>query len=257
MTSSSRSSYPNLPPQPQRMAVCEWCKKSFTKKKSTQRFCSSYCGQWGRKKNPTSWNKGLTKETDIKIKQMSDSMQGRIPWNKGKIGLQTSWCKGLTKEDHPTLVNHSERMLKNTITLGFKHSEESKKKISETRKERYINGEYNTSNFTKGRRSYYWSPLQNKYVFLRSSYELIYCQYLDKEEIPWLYEPKRFKLSNGSSYSPDFYLPTLNEWREVKGYWYKSARKKFNAFKYKYPEEKIKIIGAKKIMNLKKQIGVF
>ena len=38
------------------------------------------------KRNSTTWEKG------------------RIPWNKGKKGVQTSWCKGLTKED-PKMQN--------------------------------------------------------------------------------------------------------------------------------------------------------
>lgn len=56
-------------------------------------------------KNPnygkSTWNTGLTKETDIRLKEtgkkISKSRLGIEPWNKGKRGLQTAWNKGLRK----------------------------------------------------------------------------------------------------------------------------------------------------------------
>ena len=35
------------------------------------------------------WNKGLTKETDERVKAQAESIKGHIPWNKGKIGVYT------------------------------------------------------------------------------------------------------------------------------------------------------------------------
>jgi len=32
------------------------------------------------------------------------SQMGRIPWNKGKKGLQVGWCKGLTKETSKSII---------------------------------------------------------------------------------------------------------------------------------------------------------
>jgi len=44
------------------------------------------------------WNKGLTKETDYRIKKSgelsSKTKRGSIPWNKGLKGLQVAWNKG-------------------------------------------------------------------------------------------------------------------------------------------------------------------
>lgn len=50
-------------------------------------------------KNAGRWNKGLTKETDLRMAQASESMKGR-----------PSWSKGLTKEDHPELRSASEKL---------------------------------------------------------------------------------------------------------------------------------------------------
>ena len=58
----------------------------------------------------------------------------RIPWNKGKKGLQKSWAKGHTKFTHPSLmkvsIKNSQRTEKQTSMYGRKHTEETKKKMS-------------------------------------------------------------------------------------------------------------------------------
>ena len=48
---------------------------------------------------------------------MSEGGKGRIPWNKGKKGLQTAWNKG--------------KKVSNPHWLGRKHTDESRHKISE------------------------------------------------------------------------------------------------------------------------------
>ena len=61
-----------------------------------------------------SWNKGLTKETDIRLLEFSNNLLGRTftdehrknlskakqgcePWNKGKTGVQKAWNKGIER----------------------------------------------------------------------------------------------------------------------------------------------------------------
>ena len=51
----------------------------------------------------------------------------------------------------------------------------------------------------------------------RSSLETEMAYLLDSMNLKWLYELKRFRLSNGKSYLPDFYLPELKIWIETKG----------------------------------------
>jgi len=78
----------------------------------------------GKKGLQVAWNKGLTKETDLRVKAISigvlaTGQRGRIPWNKGltketdervRINVESagrtkkgkpSWNKGLTSESHP------------------------------------------------------------------------------------------------------------------------------------------------------------
>lgn len=67
------------------------------------------------------------------------------------------------------------------------------------------------------RGGYVDSPLQGK-VWMRSSWEIEYANYLTRHSILWLYESQCFDIGNGRSYWPDFYLIVTNEWHEVKGY---------------------------------------
>jgi len=56
-----------------------------------------------------------------------------------------------------------------------------------------------------------------KGIEMRSKLETKVAMFLDALGIEWQYEPKRFLLSNGTTYIPDFYLPKHDMWLEVKG----------------------------------------
>lgn len=73
----------------------------------------------------------------------------------------------------------------------------------------------NRKNNHKG--GYVNSPLQD-IVWMRSSWEIEYANYLTTQGIQWLYEPRCFDLGNGRTYRPDFYLPDSDQWIEIKGY---------------------------------------
>jgi len=78
-------------------------------------------------------------------------------------------------------------------------------------------------------------------IWMRSSWEVKYAQYLDLNKTKWMYEPKMFDLGiNG--YIPDFYLTKTNEYIEIKGFWRKDSFSKFKLFKEKYPNIKIKVL---------------
>jgi len=59
-------------------------------------------------------------------------------------------------------------------------------------------------------------PVIYNEVSFRSSWEVSFAKYLDSHNIPWVYEPKRIPLNNGHSYLPDFYLPDLDLYIEIK-----------------------------------------
>lgn len=72
-----------------------------------------------------------------------------------------------------------------------------------------------------------------KSIWMRSSWEVSYAKYLDKNNIKWLYEPKLFNLGR-CKYKPDFYLTESNHYVEIKGRWYRGAKDKVNLFRKIY-----------------------
>ena len=80
-----------------------------------------------------------------------------------------------------------------------------------------------------------------KGISMRSSYEIAYAKYLDKQQINWLYEFKTFDLGH-NTYTPDFYLSELDKYIEIKGWWRDKGKKKFKLFKRLYPKVKIEVL---------------
>lgn len=60
-------------------------------------------------------------------------------------------------------------------------------------------------------------PTIYKGVKMRSILETKVAMFLDALNIKWIYEPKCFMLSTGILYKPDYWLPELKQWLEVKG----------------------------------------
>lgn len=78
-------------------------------------------------------------------------------------------------------------------------------------------------------------------ICFRSTWEVKYAKYLDKHQVSWQYESKTFDLGD-TTYTPDFYLPEIDKYIEIKGYWWSKQREKFEKFKNHYPKENIKIL---------------
>lgn len=70
---------------------------------------------------------------------------------------------------------------------------------------------------TTGDSNKYSMKATYKNIEMRSILETKVAYFLDALDIKWQYEPKIFTLSNGITLKPDFYLPELKMWIEVKG----------------------------------------
>lgn len=60
-------------------------------------------------------------------------------------------------------------------------------------------------------------PLEYRGITFRSTLEADWAATFDSLGIYWQYEPLALLLPSGQMYLPDFYLPTLKTWAEVKG----------------------------------------
>lgn len=73
-------------------------------------------------------------------------------------------------------------------------------------------------------------------IWMRSTYEARFANFLDTLDVEWSYEPKHFSVLNGAkTYLPDFYVPNIDAFIEIKGWWRDDAREKFDDFVRSYP----------------------
>ena len=99
-----------------------------------------------------------------------------------------------------------------------------------------------------------WYTSGDRKYFLKSSWELSYAQFLDKELadgkiVQWEYEPDTFwfeRIKRGiRSYTPDFKVKHLNgkvEYHEVKGYLDSKSKTKLNRMRIYHPDIEMKLI---------------
>ena len=105
------------------------------------------------------------------------------------------------------------------------------------------------NNWFYGKPSFHGKHGYYKNISMRSSWEIKYAKYLDKNNIKWLYESKTFDLGN-STYTPDFYLPKTNEYIEIKGYFPQKIKAKLNKFTKMYSNINFKILQGKELNDL-------
>lgn len=90
-------------------------------------------------------------------------------------------------------------------------------------------------------------------IWFRSSWEATVAKWFDEQGVEWVYEPKRFVLGD-VTYVPDFYLPSLDCYVEVKGWLGRNSKDviRIRRFKEKYA---LKMITQQHIRDIEK--GVF
>lgn len=179
--------------------TCPYCKKEYKSKQGLVSHIWRSHYEDGKKHNPNvgckvinrvSWNKGLTKETDIRIKEQAEKSIERFA---------------------------SGERIKNFS--GKKHSEESKRKISEAMS---LNNKGGKCKWFK-----YMRKSDNKEFSLQGTWEVRFAKVLDELDPLWI----KIGINNGNhsmkwvdennkehTYTPDFWCPSLNKYFEVKGY---------------------------------------
>jgi len=91
-----------------RYCTCQICGKEYWvkgKRALISKYCSKECANIGQPLNRTIWNKGLTKDTNEKMRKLAE------------LSKKNNKMRGIESENHPMYGKH--------------HTKESKKKISE------------------------------------------------------------------------------------------------------------------------------
>jgi len=172
------------------------------------------------------------------------------PGNKNPMFGKECIFKGKTKENYTPLKIVSEKIKlhhkKGNIQCYFlnywkgkKHSEKTKLKIAKKMR---------GNTYGKGRGN---KTIYNDKTF-RSSWEAKVAKFLDSNNIDWAYEEKEFILSETESYRPDFFIyknDSFIKLIEVKGYFRKENKIKFEKFKEKYPSIIVELWDKKVLKN--------
>jgi hypothetical protein len=75
---------------------------------------------------------------------------------------------------------------------------------------------------------FHWKT--NDELVCQGSWEAKVVDYLNKNQINYLWQPKAFTLSTGKTYRPDLYLEDEDKWVEIKGYFRDDAKAKWDEF---------------------------
>ena len=142
-------------------------------------------------------------------------------------------------KDHPNYGKHLSKAQKKKLGLSVKiamQAPEIRKKMRENHPD--VSG---SNNSMFGKPCLHTRKGSYKGIWMRSMWEIDYAKYLDKNNIKWQYEPKRFNLEN-ITYLPDFYLPEKNSYVEIKGWMSSESYFKIKKFLETFPNIELQIL---------------
>jgi predicted nuclease of restriction endonuclease-like RecB superfamily len=172
----------------------------------------------GHKVGTPAWNKGLTKETSESVKQYSES-------------LSKTWQKQIQEGSYvPRKMGNKARL--ELSELQSLHNRGGKSK---------------------------WYEIDGQKV--QGTYEKQFAEQLVKEGIDW----EKIKTNNHlfkykvdgkiKSYAPDFYIPSMNLYVEIKGFWWGDDETKMKTIRDQCKDKKVIVIfGKEKLDSICKSI---
>jgi len=159
--------------------------------------------------------------------------------NKGKNKFNTDWMMKLSLKRKGILRSREVKdKIKNTLLNYYKQPGiiEKHREINKNRDMTFMKDiNWKTKVLLSRKQNINNGKFEYKGIKFRSNWEIIIAKNLDKNNIKWQYEPKIFNLGDGDAYAPDFYLPELDKWLEIKGFMYDHSRKKIQKFIQQQP----------------------
>lgn len=207
---------------------CPYCGKEYSKsgiishiwRSHTERGLNHKTGTKGK----IAWNKGLTKETDNRVKKNGETLKDRI-----KNGIIIPSFSGKT------------------------HNEQTKEKISEKLSKNNNGGKCKWFDYVKK---------DGSVVKLQGTWEVRFARILDIIDEEWIkigvgHKEHSFIWDDGNRkhyYTPDFYSKRLDKYFETKGYWWGEDEKKMEQVILQNPNVNIEIIRKKELEAYEKLI---
>lgn len=262
--------------------ICENCGNEHNGSYGSGRFCSAHCRRvWSGKHSAQGGNHkcnlpkkqrspygtwkckycGLIFETKNKLNQHQHNVHTPNVGEHNKNGK--SWCNGLTKKTSDKVLKISETLKKNyssgKLIPAFKgkhHTPKTKLLMSQKRLQNIDSGKL------PGRVNIKWYDVQNinnESYRIRGHWEENVALKLNELCIYWTkckhYIP--YKLPNGIKkfYNPDFVIPSLNAFIEVKGWFDEKDKLKMYYVQKQHPDVKIYFIDKTQYMNFISKSG--
>lgn len=211
---------------------CPYCDKIYSKKGISTHIWRNHT-DIGKNHNAnagyikgsrTIWNKGLSKETDDRVRKIGETISKNY-----KSGKQIPGFKG-KRHSMETILKISEKLSKNNNGGKCKWFE-------------------------------YIKPNGDE-VNLQGTWEVRFAKVLDIIDENWIKIGTSNKNhsfiwddeNKKHYYTPDFYSPKLDKYFEVKGYWWGEDRNKMDQVLKQNPDVKIEIIEKKELENYEKLI---
>ena len=208
---------------------CPFCDKNYSKKGIISHIWRSHT-EIGKNHKTTgskgkiSWNNGLTKFTDDRVKKYSDS-------------IKTNYLNGFQSP-----------------FLGKSHTDESKKLIGQKMTKNNNGGKCKWFSFTKK---------DGNEIKLQGTWEVRFAKVLELIDENWIkigvgHKGHSFIWKDEKEkehyYTPDFFSPKLNKYFEVKGYWWGDDKNKMKQVISQNKEIKIEIVMKNELLNYEKLI---
>jgi hypothetical protein len=193
------------------------------------------------------WNKGKTSVTSVSVKRYSELRRGRVvgEQTREKMRLNHWSTKGVSPLFRGLVVTSYDFCYRLVVRKmsGFRVNG-SRHFCSKYCCDRWKADHYGKDIMTahpclsvKHRGGGGYRKDLDHYV--RSRWEANIARLLKHSGLDYYYEPDRFDLGDGRTYCPDFYVPSLDVFIEVKGYMYDDKCKKFSEV---YPQCRLVII---------------
>lgn len=167
----------------------------------------------------TMLGKQHSKKTKLQMSQSAKEVRKRKTWSgipKGTKLNRHPWNKGLTRKTDKRVAAYSKKLIGHPI--------------------------------------YAWGKYPYRGYIMRCTWEVAYAMYLDKLGLEWTYEPRWFRVGrgpwNGVTYRPDFQVPALKTYVEIKGAWLNGSKAKVAKFRKLYPKINLLVLTELELMEM-------
>lgn len=192
---------------------------------------------------------------DDRLEKMHAACRGKKLSDEHKAKLSAARAGRKLSRDHVEKIASANRGRTHTAECRARMSQAAKMRVRTPAEiERFIRGNPHRGKplpeATKqkiravalGREARFAKPVVWNGTRFRSTWEVRVASALTDLGVEWLYEPRSFILSDGSRYTPDFYLPDDHAYWEVKGWFSATAVRKIRAFRSEYAETPLVVI---------------